>query len=48
MKNFEISQPSPSYSKNSYNFFDDLIVIGTHFKIFPTPRKSYSGEKLDV
>jgi hypothetical protein len=32
----DICQPSPSYARGR-DFQDDLIVIGTHLKIFPTP-----------
>jgi len=37
-----IVNPSPCYDKSRVNF-NELIVIGTHLKIFPTPL--FSSEK---
>jgi hypothetical protein len=42
-RHFEISHPSPSFSKST-NFFDDLVIIGTHMKILSTPQ-AHSAEK---
>lgn len=44
LRHFQISNPSPSYNKST-NFFEDLVVIGTHMKVFSTPR-ACSAEKL--